>query len=104
MLKLFIIVSFKNKTSIDIIELNIKKRKGIKKPKITGKEQKEIINALFNLSEVIKFIFLVIDIFKLILSLEKSFFCKNKIRKIKNKKKIDICEAKFISPKPTQVL
>ena len=43
MLKLFIIVSFKNKTSIDIIELNIKKRKGIKKPKITGKEQKEII-------------------------------------------------------------
>ena len=103
-MNVLIIVSFNNKTSKALTELAIKKIKGIKKPRIAGKMQKKIINIFFNLLEVNKFVFFLIVVFKLIFSLEKNLFCKNKIKKIKNKKKIDICAAKFISPKPIHVL
>ena len=103
-LNVLIIVSFKNKTSKALIELDNKKINGIKKPKVGGKKQKEIKNIFFNFPEDSKFVFFLLLGFKLIFSLEKNLFCKNKIKKIKNKKKIDICAAKFISPKPIHVL
>ena len=103
-LNVLIIVSFNTRTSKALIELDNKKINGMKKPKVEGKKQKEIKNIFFNFPEDSKFVFFLLLAFKLIFSLEKNFLCKNKIKKIKNKKKIDICAAKFISPKPTHVL
>ena len=97
-------MSFDTKISKAWIELNNKKINGIKKPNIAGNRQKVIKNIFFKLPEGNKLVSFLLLVFKLIFSLDKNLFCKNKIIKIKNKKKIDICAAKFISPNPIQVL
>ena len=53
-LNVLIIVSFNNRTSKALIELNNKKINGIKKPKVGGKKQKEIKNIFFNEGESTK--------------------------------------------------
>ena len=88
-------VSFNVKISKAWIELINKKINGIKKPNVTGNKQKEIRNIFLNLPEDKKFVLFSLLVFKSIFSLEKNFFCKNKIKNIKNKKKNDICEDNF---------
>ena len=103
-MNVLITVSFNKKISKAWIELNNKKINGIKKPNIVGSRQKVNKNIFFNFPDGIKLPSFLLLVFKSIFSLDKNLFCKNKIKKIKNKKKIDICAAKFISPKPIQVL
>ena len=73
-LNVLIIVSFNNRTSKALIELNNKKINGIKKPKVAGKKQKEIKKIFLNFPKDSKFIFFFTTCFQINFFFRKKSF------------------------------